>query len=63
MKDSHDHLFVLTVLPVPAHMEKAAETCAGYGYELVEIPRLPVEERVRFVIASVSGGASHPSRS
>jgi predicted ATPase len=84
----------LTGLPVPAHMEKAAETFrynprvfiappwpeifrqdeerrqtpeeaertyeamvatyTGYGYELVEIPRLPVEERVRFVVGCVA---------
>jgi predicted ATPase len=77
-------------LPVPKHMEKAADafrynrrvfiappwpelfqqdrerrqslheamrtyeamvtTYSGYGYELVELPRAPVEERVRFVI-------------
>lgn len=94
----------LTGLPVPVHMEKAAETFrynrrvfiappwpeifrrdeerrqtldeaertyeamveayAGCGYEPVEIPRLAVEERVRFVLASVPAPAApHPSRS
>jgi predicted ATPase len=93
----------LTGLPVPAHMEKAAETFrynrrvfiappwpeifhqdeerrqtpeeaertyeamvstySGCGYELVEVPRLAVEERVRFVVENMAEGASHPSRS
>lgn len=30
--------------------EEMVETYAGYGYELVELPRLPVEERVRFML-------------
>jgi predicted ATPase len=88
-------------LPVPAHMEKAAElfrynrrvfiappwaeifdqdrerkqdfdeavrtyeamvaTYTGYGYELIEVPRIPVDERVRFVLQDI--GITVPARS
>jgi predicted ATPase len=84
-------------LPVPEHMQKAAEifrynrrvfiappwreifqqdrerkqdfdeavrtydalamTYCEYGYELVEIPRVSVEERVRFVLLNIRGGS------
>jgi predicted ATPase len=83
-------------LPVPAHMERAAEifpynrqvfiappwaeifaqdderkqdfdeairtyeamvtTYAGYGYELIEVPRAAVDERVRFVLQAIGIG-------
>jgi predicted ATPase len=33
--------------------ETLIATYSGYGYELVEIPRVSVEERVRFVLAAV----------
>jgi predicted ATPase len=33
--------------------ESLVKTYVGYGYELVEVPRLPVPERVRFVIENV----------
>jgi predicted ATPase len=33
--------------------ESLATTYAGYGYELVELPRAPVEERARVVLESV----------
>jgi predicted ATPase len=29
-------------------------TYTGYGYELVELPRLPVEARLRFVLDAVA---------
>jgi len=34
--------------------EAMVRTYAGFGYELVEIPRAPVEDRVRFVVAESS---------
>lgn len=42
--------------------EAMVATYAGYGYELVEVPRLPVRERVRFIlesagIARIGGGS------
>ena len=33
--------------------ETLAKTYSGYGYELMELPRAPVEERARFVLRSV----------
>jgi predicted ATPase len=37
--------------------ESMAVTYTGYGYQLVEIPRAPVEERARFVVHEVEASA------
>ena len=37
--------------------EALAKTYVGYGYGLIELPRLSIAQRLRFVIDAVSGAA------
>lgn len=43
--------------------EVMAETYAGLGYDLVELPRMPVTERAAFLIAAFEAEASSATRS